>query len=326
MSFLSARPLGRAVVLLASFAHLACSPADSGPREPSNAGGAQTGGAPGVGGEATGGAPGTGGEVATGGSPTTGGVGGAPATGGAGTGGLGTGGEATGGTGGGGSGVVDCSTLPICDDFESDTPGSAPAGWTVRATQGGTLVVDDAQAHSGTRSVRVTNGLAFLVNTDVLPAPAGKLYVRSYMRWNEGVPKAHNSYISVAASATDEQDELRFGGQEEVLNFNAARGDGLAPNPYEYPSCQTCVAAPVGAWVCVEIMFDYANQVATAWLDDGVTPREFTVDDPSDFHSAGSQWPANVTALKIGHWAIGGAAQTIWYDDIKVGYERIGCE
>jgi hypothetical protein len=174
--------------------------------------------------------------------------------------------------------------------------------------------------------VKVKDGMSFLVNSDVLPTPTGKIYVRSYMRWNEGVPESHTSYISLSGLTTDESQEMRFGGQHLVLNFNASMGDGLAPDPFEYPSCPTCVAPPVGKWTCVEVMFDYENEVATAWMDDGTGEKSFVVDDPSDFHAT-STWPATVDALKIGYWAIGGATQTIWYDDIAVRYdERVGCQ
>jgi hypothetical protein len=197
----------------------------------------------------------------------------------------------------------------------------------VRAVNGGTVVVDDTQARSGTKSVRVKDGISFLVNTDVLAASTtGKVYVRAFMRWNEAVPQSHTSYMSIAASATDENAEMRFGGQEFVLNFNASQGDGLAPSPWEQPSCATCVTPPVGAWVCTEIMFDYTNELATAWIKDESGEKTFAVDSPSDFHAA-STWPATVSALKIGYWAIGGATQTIWYDDIAVRYDdRVGCE
>ena len=71
-------------------------------------------------------------------------------------------------------------------------------------------------------------------------------------------------------------------------------------------------------------MLHSANQVATAWVGEGATQKEFTLDDPSDFHSSGI-WPTTGEELKIGFRAWGGA-NTVWYDDVAVGYERIGCQ
>src|SRR5690606_38384416 len=80
----------------------------SGPGSSDGTGGADgsgTGGADGIGGTGTGGG-------ASGGADGTGG--------------------ATGGTdgGSGGGATADCSALPLCADFESDSVGSVPAGFT----------------------------------------------------------------------------------------------------------------------------------------------------------------------------------------------------
>ena len=130
--------------------------------------GGETGGAPGSGGRGTGGAPGTGGGNGggTGGAPGTGGVatgtGGGPGTGGGnggGTGGApGTGGVATGTGGGGGAG--DCSSLPLCDTFESTPTGSAPSSalWTLIPTSAsGSATIDSMGAHGSSRSLKVVS-------------------------------------------------------------------------------------------------------------------------------------------------------------------------
>ncbi len=267
----------------------------------------------------------------TGGSTSTGTGGDVAGTGAvaAGTGGVDGGTGAAAGTGaqastGGGAGV-DCASLPVCEDFESSTVGGPPTAAAL--TTKGTVTVVEGGAHSGTKAVEAKGNEAYLVNGDVLPAPGGKIYVRAYMKVAAAVPEGHVAYMAISPTAGSEGGELRFGGQKGMFHFNAEIGDGLAPDPYEYPSCTECVTAPtVGEWFCAEVMFDYTSQIATTWIDGGLpTGKEFTLDEPGDFHSSGT-WPSTAEELKIGLKDIGGTGTTVYYDDVRVGYERLGCD
>lgn len=309
----SSKTLATSSVLLFAFVggtFAGCAPV-SGPDDS----GSSAGGTSGVGGVDTGaggadtGAGGT--DTGAGGSVT-----GTGATTGVG-GGTGTGG----GTATGGGSSADCSTLPSCEDFESTTAGSPPsvADWTVR-TNNGTVVVDDTQAHTGTKSVRIesTGGMAYLVNTSALPAPAGKIYVRAFVKWNESVPEGHVGYVALSKNVNDENNEIRFGGQHKFMPFNSVPSDKNVPDPWSNP-CPECVAPTVGEWTCVEVMFDTANGAASAWVGDNTEVSVTQAEIPDTFPSPGAE-------LKIGFRSWNGDAQKLWYDDIKVGYDRIGCD
>lgn len=238
-------------------------------------------------------------------------------------GGSSVGGSSTiGGAGGTTTTLGDCSSLPICEDFEGGTPGAeATIGAFTARTEGSGSVVFDSDAHGGSLSVLAQGQMAYLVNSDVVMAASGVLYVRAWMKLGEEVSSNHVGYITLSGGINMETDEMRFGGQNGQLHFNESAGDGLAPDPFEYPECTECVTLTPNQWTCVEVMFDYQNQVATAWVGD----ESFTADEASDFHSGTVTWPATPSEIKIGFRAWGGE-NTVWYDDVAVAYDRIGCE
>jgi hypothetical protein len=57
-----------------------------------------------------------------------------------------------------GPAAVDCKGLPVCEDFEENAVGTAPAGWKVviDPQSAGTVSVDDTRSISGTKSVKLT--------------------------------------------------------------------------------------------------------------------------------------------------------------------------
>jgi hypothetical protein len=235
---------------------------------------------------------------------------------------TGAGGASTVGGMGGSTMTGDCSSLPICEDFETGSPGAeaSTADFTVR-TEGSGSVVFDSDAHGGSVSVLAQGQMAYLVNSAVVMAATGALYVRAYMKLGEAVSSNHVGYITLSGGVNMEGNEMRFGGQNGQLHFNESTGDGLAPDPFEYPECTECITLTPGEWTCVEVMFDYDSQVATAWVGD----ESFTADEATDFHSGSVTWPSAPSEIKIGFRAWGGE-NTIWYDDVAVAYQRIGCQ
>src|SRR5580692_3978049 len=169
---------------------------------PGNDGG-QVGSDTGGGGQA--GQGGQGGQAGSGGGAGAGGGGG---SGGGGQGGQGGSDAAAGDTGGttdapsSGSDApagTSCSSLPLCDTFDTDTAGSPPASslWTLVGTAGcsGTgnpgaptiypVVVDSTQHHSGANSVKITGGDAcgpLMLNTSAFSKLTGAdVYGRFYV-------------------------------------------------------------------------------------------------------------------------------------------------
>jgi len=331
-----------------------CSPAcGSDPATPSGAAGtsttspsAGTGNTPGVAGATSGTAGATaGGNGATGGNATgtsgsgTGTAGSATAgseTGGNASGGAGT---TTGGAGGsagsgvtGGSGGGSAGGLLLSDDFESGTTPDA-AKWSIfTGDQGNTVSLSTEQAHSGTHSIKVDvkNAGAMLTTKVGLPPASGAVYFRAWARFTNGAAAAaawqnHVTFIEagglLANGDVDQGDEARLGGQAGKIAANLSHGDGLSPSPWSMP-CALCADPPASdKWVCVEGLFDVTNQKVAAWLDDVQVVK---ADAAGDWHAA-STYPAALKRVGFGWEAYGSVANTVYYDDVAIGAERVGC-
>ncbi len=258
--------------------------------------------------------------VNTSGTATTGSFGGNASTG---AGGSSTGNAST-GAGGSGGGT---STAAVTDDFETVAAGGPPdpALWQLRLPGGDNAIeVTTEQAHGGAQSVKVVgaSGSTMFFNESAFPLPSGVVYFRVWMRFSNADWSNHSAFVE-ASPGGDESQEVRFGGQNNAYNANlAADGDGLSPDPFEYPECSRCVAPVADQWQCVQGKLDFANNAAELSVGGALA-----VDSASDgWHSGTGMFPRDPTQLGFG-WALYGAmANTVYYDDLAIGYEPIACD
>jgi len=215
----------------------------------------------------------------------------------------------------------------VSDDFESVAAGSPPdaAVWQLRLPSGGTssIEVSADEAHSGSQSVKVVgNGGSTLFFTEnVFPLPSGVVHFRVWMRFTDADWANHNAFV--ASGPGEESQEVRFGGQANAYHANlAADGDGLSPNPYESPECPRCLAPVANEWKCLRGKLDFANNAAELYVGE-----DLAVDSAADgWHSGTGTFPTSPTQIGFG-WALYGAmANTVYYDDLAIGYEPIACE
>jgi hypothetical protein len=294
---------------------------------------------------------------------THGGAGGSPGgqRGAGGQAGAAPGGHGAGGTSGGGGAILDagsaggasgdasngaggavgnpCSTragLLFCDDFEAWPTGSAPAGTRWSTAPGSPITVDSssasAPAHSGSRSVHfapTSNSFqTFLVFHDpaTLPVSGGKFFVRFFIRLASGMTGGHNTFMTADTFASaGAGNAVRVGEQQHMLMMTVA-GDSHAylSNQNFYNDGKPGVVFAAGAWTCFEMSFDPASTTLDVWVNGTEVP---------DMH------PTNITldtydALRFGLEkyagldADAGASATLdlWYDDVAIGTQRIGCQ
>jgi hypothetical protein len=128
----------------------------------------------------------------------------------------------------------------------------------------------------------------------------------------------------VVGSSGEESHEVRFGGQQNAYNANLANdGDGVTPNPWAFPECEMCLAPVANEWACVRGKMDFANNALQLYVGETLA---VDADSAEDWHAGMGTLPQDVVQLGFG-WAIyGGTANTVYYDDIAIGYEPIGCE
>jgi hypothetical protein len=309
-----------------------------------------TGGAPGGNGAVgTAGSGGGGGTTGTAGAAGTAGVGGTAGTTGAGgtsTGGRGTG--AVGGTAGGASGrggvgggaagrggsagtaggatgnpCAARSGLRFCDDFESKPVGAfaTAAPWVL---QGGTVTIDGTTpAHSGSKSVRVHatdndyDTLFVLHDATILPAPNGRFFLRAYLRLGRAMAAGHNAFIIADPYAMQGTgNNVRIGEMNGMLMYTImGDGHGALSNQNYYNDGKPGVAFTPSTWTCLEVLIDHARPEIDVWVDGTEVP---------DLHH--TDWPLDsYDSVRFGFEKYAGPAIDIWYDDIAIGTERIGC-
>lgn len=228
-----------------------------------------------------------------------------------------------------------CAALPLCDGFEADTPGAAPdpARWEVLAPDcagTGTLAVDDAQAHSGARSVRVDGGGGYcdhvFLRSGAVAAIEGPLHVRFHVRFDAPLGESHVTFLAMP-DAADGGQPLRMGGQAGILMWNRASDDATLP-VLSPAGIATSLAPEAGRWYCVEVAIDGAAGTLETRVDGAVVEGLHIDGTPTpeiDERWLDRAWNPAPTELRIGWESYAGQAATLWFDDVAVAGERIGC-
>jgi len=299
------------------------------------------------------GSAGMGGAIGAGGSTGVSGSGSAAAgTSNAAAGSIGTGGSSVGsaGTGGApgtagstsaaGATSTGCTGMALCDDFEADTAGTAPAGWTLFKPGGcsGSAAysanIDTTQSHSGSKSVKVTGGDScgpMLVNTAAFAKlSGGEVYGRFYVR----MPSFSTTVSHAVMAALGLQ-----GGIGSSTSYNQASNLSLSVEPvgtdflywqtddgHISPSRDTAGAAQTtlpksDTWTCIEFHVSSSTNALETWVDGMAVPGLTFV---ADMQAKG--WPnITPTALGLGWIDFSSSAYSLYFDDAALGTTRIGC-
>jgi hypothetical protein len=239
-----------------------------------------------------------------------------------------------------------CSSLPLCDDFDEDTPGALPASWTVvmgcnpntqdTAVEGGGLLVgvDPSEHHSGNNSVRVVGGDScgyYFVTTSPFTQLGPQVYARFWVMFSSGPTQNHNGYLSMATSGGD---HFRLGFQDDVVAWNAQTSDSTLPDmdPQGTSLSVGTSSATWTSWNCMEFHIDETSGFVEYWLNGspGVVPGLSydggVVQGVDDQWSRGAPSPPVPINLGLG-WLGLNDQETVWFDDVALSADsRIGCE
>lgn len=264
-------------------------------------------------------------------------------------------------TGGGadtGTGATGCSSLPLCDNFDSDTADMPPAGWTVAmgcdpattanpsgtsdgpAPGGGIYVgVDTSQHHSGSNSLRVVGGDScgyYAVNTAAFSGSklGPQYYARFWAMYSMAPTASHNGFLSMntTSTASHNPDLLRLGFQNNVIEWNWYGTDATLPDTDSQGAMQS-VAPTANTWVCLEFHIDSTSGDVEFWYNGSstTTPGLSNSGTTSNGYNnawINGGWKAGIspTSLGLGWGAFNGAMMTVWFDDVALGNSRIGCD
>jgi hypothetical protein len=229
-----------------------------------------------------------------------------------------------------------CGTAAFCDGFESQA-GTVPSGrWSVSTPDcsgTGTVTVDTGQAHSGTRSVRVDGKAGycnhvFVADEGDVAAIGPVWYGRFYVRHTTALPAGHVALMAMRDTA-DGGKNLRFGGQNQALQWNRESDDATLPEQSPAGVAQS-MPLPVNQWTCVEFQVDGGQGQLRTWVDGTLVPG--LVDDGVQTADVDRQWIASRTSwrpaladLRLGWESYAGGDDTLWFDDVAMGTSRIGC-
>lgn len=247
------------------------------------------------------------------------------------------------------AGAKGCSSLPLCDDFESDTAGSPPNSslWTLSAALGcqtvaaGAVTIDATHpAHSGKNSVKVTGATGscatWFGNTSALAALGTTFYVRFYVQFQNATVMDHVYFNAMrdanisAVPQTQNSADTGLGMIQQYLVWSRASDDATMPDQDTMGFAQTVAAPPsTASWHCFEYGIDEAQGTIQAWLDS--TEIKGLEENGTPVQGVNDQWISKTWRPKFADVRFGwldfggGAAMTLWFDDIAIGPSRIGC-
>lgn len=306
MSF-STRPFSLlAVLALAAVAACGDDPGAEGDAASGSGGGGAAGsgtttsGSVTTGGDATTSATGGSDVGATSSTTTTSGAGGAP--------------PATGSGGGTPSGGCAAASI-FCSDFEVDSLPSELVFFPeyLRNSIGDYVTLDNT-GHSGTRSIKVS-GTGFSQMLAV-PVPS-TFWGRVYLKSDTDIQSGHNTYVAAVSGTGDPNDgeHVRIGEHQCQLELNRKSDDAEKLSNGGKYECSGGVKFVANTWYCLEFYYDGPGREVRVFVDDTEVDALHVTD-----------WgPYDYKFFKFGFEKYHGGNKTMWYDDLALGTQRIGC-
>lgn len=222
-----------------------------------------------------------------------------------------------------------------CLDFEQITTLDSLSGWQFAAPncQGtGRIALDTSFVHSGTGALRVDGqggycNHAFLGLKTQVWNKGAPLHGRFFMALDKPLGDAHITLVTLHDSV--ENKDIRLGGQSKILMWNRESDDATLPelSPQGIAKSLNFTARQ---WYCVSFTFDPTtgtlstrvnNQDVAALQVDGVA----TPDVDGQWLRKANYRPQPVD-VKLGYESYGGDANTVWYDDLRIGTENLDCD
>ncbi len=278
----------------------------------------------GVGGASTGGNVGDGGTVGAGGSGGVTGVGGELGTGATGTGAQGSGSAAgtggvvaTGGTGGSttGNGPCGAAGITFCTDFEDQAIPSEFTFWPDYLMDSTFFSLDTSASVSGSQSLKVT-GTDF-TQMYAVPVPASTFWGRVQIMSDTDIQSGHNTYVAAIEGTGDPNsgEAIRIGEHQCQLELNRRSDDAeLLSNGGTY-QCSGGIHMDANQWYCLEFYYDGPGSEVRVFVDGN---------EVTELHA--TDWgPYDYQVFKFGFEKYHGDSKNLWYDDLALGTERIGC-
>ncbi len=184
------------------------------------------------------------------------------------------------------------------------------------------MTVDETVAHGGTRSLKLTPAGNFSQMLGVA-TDTPTFWIRVYLRQDiaTSTVMAHDTFIAATDADGDPNQgaQIRIGEHSCQLEINRASDDKeLLSDAVNGASTYTCsggVTFAPGTWYCLEAAYDGPHSSVRVFVNGA---------EISALHV--SDWgPYAYDIVKFGFENYGGAARTLWYDDVVVAPQQVGC-
>jgi hypothetical protein len=145
---------------------------------------------------------------------------------------------------------------------------------------------------------------------------SGDLYGRYYANFQNGFTQDHTTHMWMTDPVAQ---TLRMGGQFNVLDWNRANDDSIMPDGS--PSSISGSKQILGnTWYCIEFHLGRSSGQIETWVN-GTALSALTTPQTR----WGSSYKPNPSDWGLGWESYGGAANTVWFDDLALGRSRLGC-
>ena len=255
---------------------------------------------------------------------------------------------------GGGDGAVGCAQMPLCDDFESDTANAAPSSslWTIVNAKGCggsaayTVTIDNTVANSGSQSLKVSGGDScgpLAVNTSAFGKITGDdVYGRFYVRIPMETPFDHATLMTLGLDANpnpsgmslDQANNLQLAsetdGTAQMLMWQTTDSDVLPQKNAMGGAASTDPGNDM--WTCIRFHTSKSTGALETWVgtsSTSVTGLTYVPGTTAKIPSVNDQWtppsPFAPTALGLGWIVFSGPMITLWFDDVAIDNNPVGC-
>jgi hypothetical protein len=208
------------------------------------------------------------------------------------------------------------------------TAGMPPSGYVLESGGGapGEIVVTDQVAHAGRRSVFV-NGNTFSSlftkkGSPVFPQASNSYYVRFWIRVSDEFPSGHGAFLEAGPDELKNENEIRVGFHVNQLEVNRMPGDAeQLSNGGDYNSPTTGIHFVKETWHCMEVLFDGGQDELRVWFEGSEVPELHV----TDWKRGDVGWSPTYASIRFGYEMYGSPPMQVWFDDIAIGTNRIGC-
>ncbi|WP_437950256.1 hypothetical protein WME98_05105 [Sorangium sp. So ce296] len=178
------------------------------------------------------------------------------------------------------------------------------------------MEIDASIVHAGARSLHVKPGMSgYDWRMLSVPAPGPTFWVRLYVRSSVDLGQSdHNAYFQAMTGTGEpnEGDNVEVAEQycQIVLNM---RDDVVLPTGGDFRCGSGGASLPKDQWHCMEAYFDGTKGDVQIYAN-GTKIIDKTGWKKLDFKT-----------FSFGYLGFHGPARSMWYDDVAVAPERIGC-